>query len=60
MKGVCIYDARNVHGGCEAENELFSAPQNLNNSKLLCCSLFCEQGRGGSEKDERWMSEGSK
>ena len=39
VKGVCIYDARNVHGGCEAENKLFSASQNLNNSKLFKCLI---------------------
>ena len=47
MKGVCIYGARYVHIGCEAENELFSASHEINKSKLLSCSLFCEQDRGG-------------
>ncbi len=35
MKGVSGKNQARVRQGCEAENELFSAPQNLNNSKLL-------------------------
>ena len=34
MQGVCIYDARYVHIRCEAENELFSAPQESKKRKV--------------------------